>query len=204
MLECYIITIQGNDISETFSKKCQESCEKVGMPSHIWKAIDGTDNGIRFQIPEENFWLNWISNYSTEMTITEIACALSHISLWGHCLNLDKPIVILEHDALMKKPIEEIPFQNLFLSLHKKQNSLVQRWLPPNSEYKKQFCISGLHAYCIDPLMAKKLLAHFIVNGLEYPIDVSINTNQFSISYIGEYAELQPQTMTTVRKFWNN
>ena len=49
------------------------------------------------------------------LTRGEVACALSHISLWAHCVKIDQPIVILEHDAVMVKAFTQ----------HQSYNSIV-------------------------------------------------------------------------------
>ena len=38
--------------------------------------------------------------YQTRNPKARIACALSHYSLWKKCVELDEPILILEHDAV--------------------------------------------------------------------------------------------------------
>lgn len=43
-------------------------------------------------------------NIKAEITQTEKACFQSHFNLWMECCFLQKPIVILEHDAFLKRP----------------------------------------------------------------------------------------------------
>ena len=47
-VEAYIITLKGNKISEEMSKRCQKSCDDVGMPYHVWDAFDGTSGSIHY------------------------------------------------------------------------------------------------------------------------------------------------------------
>lgn len=101
--KAYIITIKDNNISETLSSRCAATCESVGMKYEKWEAFDGT-NSKEIRVPEHlvnQSWLKLLKFTSYKMTVSEIACALSHISLWIHCIELDKPIVILEHDAML-------------------------------------------------------------------------------------------------------
>ena len=44
--QAYIITIKGNEKSERYSKRCQDSCDAVGQAWQIWDAYDGTGKGL--------------------------------------------------------------------------------------------------------------------------------------------------------------
>ena len=98
----YIIRIKGHKNSEMMAQRCLDSCFKVGQKAELWDAFDGTQGKII--IPEhsqEKSWVSWLKLLNTTLSNPEICCFLSHFSLWCHCLNIDKPIVILEHDAVM-------------------------------------------------------------------------------------------------------
>lgn len=101
----YIITVKGNENSEKYSKRCAESCDSVGMNYVIWDAFDGTkDSEIVVPDHSKNDSITKILKVTDHyMTKGEVACALSHISLWRHCAEIDRPIVILEHDAVVVK-----------------------------------------------------------------------------------------------------
>lgn len=189
----YIITINGNQNSEKKSKRCQDSCNKVGMPFKIWDAFDGTGEGIKVPSHSQNeSIINIIKITDHYMTRGEVACALSHISLWVHCAIIDQPIVILEHDAVMVKKFD----------VHRSYNSIVylggnewarQNWpitdIPPHaSEGPNYHFICRAHAYSIDPVMAKNLLAHVIKMGICAPLDIMIRADLFNITHQGLYA----------------
>ena len=59
-------------------------------------------NGDVTQGPEE---LKLVG-YRTENKKAVIACTMSHMALWQRCVELDEPILILEHDAIF---IKELP-----------------------------------------------------------------------------------------------
>ena len=89
----YIITVKGNESSENYSARCRSSCEQVGMPYKDWDAFDGTDNST-IKIPDHSAnssYLKWLKVFDHHLSKTEIACYLSHFSLWCRCLELDKP-----------------------------------------------------------------------------------------------------------------
>ena len=78
----YIITIKDNPVSEMLSKRCQQSCDEVGMPYTVWQAFDGTSGTI--QVPDnlkDASWLKWFKLYETFLSPTEVSCYLSHPSL---------------------------------------------------------------------------------------------------------------------------
>ena len=46
----YIISIQGNEVSQKLTQQCLESCQKVGQPNiHVFPAFDATDSKIKVQ-----------------------------------------------------------------------------------------------------------------------------------------------------------
>ena len=127
----YIISIQGNELSKKLTHQCLDSCEKVGQPNvRLFPAFDATDSPIEQQdydvgkpigelgsikIPDmikDQSFINFLRLRRSDLLMTQIACFLSHYSLWCRCLELDKPIVILEHDAVMLKPYLKHQYYN--------------------------------------------------------------------------------------------
>lgn len=193
--KAYIITIKDNDLSEQLSQRCQHSCHQVDQPCQVWPAFDGTSGQLI--IPESlqnQSWLKWIKLYNTDLSVTEVACFLSHISLWAHCLEINMPIVILEHDAIMVKPYPNHLSLNQLVYLgcieQAQNNSMVSACplfgtLPRNTHWKY---ILRTHAYAIDPMMAKRLLAHVIDNGISDELAEAIRADIFNIIQVGLYA----------------
>ena len=118
----YIISIQGNKVSERLTQQCYESCQKIGQPNvNVFPAFDATDSPVKIQdhdlgvpigemgsikVPEflqNQVFINFLRLRRADLLMTQIACFLSHYSLWCMCLDKDQPIVILEHDAIMVK-----------------------------------------------------------------------------------------------------
>jgi hypothetical protein len=199
----YIITLRGNDISENLSARCQYSCEVVNQPYSVWQAFDGTSGEIK--IPENlknESWLKWIKVYDDNLSITEISCYLSHLSLWVKCVEIDKPIVILEHDSIVvKRYPNHIGYNQIaYLGCHEQQ---VLGWkvspCPPfGSNGKNYKFILRAHAYAVDPQAAKNLIGHTIKNGIVESLDVAIRADNFSIIQPGLFAYDQPSSTTTI------
>lgn len=187
----YIITVKGNEASEEYSKRCQASCVRVGMPFKVWDAFDGTGSSI---VPPSHVdTITQIVKVTDHyMTRGEVACALSHISLWSHCALIDKPIVILEHDAIMVKKFTQHLSYNTIVYLGgrewEKGNWPILPIPPHASEGPNYHFICRAHAYSIDPTMAKNLLSHVIKMGICAPLDIMIRADLFNITHQGLYA----------------
>lgn len=189
----YIITVQGNKKSEELSKRCQLSCQKVGQPFKVWDAFDGTGEGIKVPQHSQNDSITRMMKITDHyMTRGEVACALSHISLWRHCAEIDRPIVILEHDTIMVNRIESLNSFNSIVYLGgtewAKQGWKIYSIPPHASEGPNYHFICRAHAYAIDPQMAKNLLAHVIKMGIAAPLDILMRADLFNITHQGFYA----------------
>lgn len=205
--DAYIITVKGHERSETLSRRCQQSCEKVGMNYKIWDAFNGMTPTI--QVPDhsrDDSIINMLKITDHYLTRGEVACALSHISLWRHCALLDQPIVILEHDSVMVKKFEKVDSLNAIVYLGGKEWAM-QNWniypIPPHaSEGPNYLFICRAHAYAIDPLMAKNLLSYVIKMGICAPLDIMLRADLFNITHQGLYAfdnNIDPTHDTTIK-----
>lgn len=190
----YIITVRGNSSSEKYSQRCRESCERVGMPYKIWDAYDGT-KGTEIIPPEhckDDSFMRMLKITDHYLRRGEVACALSHISLWKHCVEIDRPIVILEHDAIMVDKITTVNSFNSIVYLGGNEWA-EQGWkiypIPPHaSEGPNYLFICRAHAYAIDPIVAKNMLAHVLQHGICSPLDIMMRADLFNISHQGMIA----------------
>jgi len=62
-----------------------------------FNAVDGKN--INIECLSKNIFKQGSKNYSK----TAIGCAQSHLNLWEKCIELDKPIIILEDDAIVSQ-----------------------------------------------------------------------------------------------------
>jgi GR25 family glycosyltransferase involved in LPS biosynthesis len=191
----YIITLKGNEISEKLAERCLKSCIEIDMPAKLHQAFDGTQDNIA--IPDKYLnqeWLSLLKFTSYKMSLSEIACALSHISLWIYCINIDKPIVILEHDAILINPYLRHVFKNSVCWLGNKngmsqyQDGAFPITSPPmNGETITNLHIDTCQAYAIDPLSANRLLVSVLDRGIYAPVDIMLKSNNFCIVQTGIY-----------------
>lgn len=189
----YIITVLGNPTSEQFAQRCANSCQAVDMAYKLWPAFDGTGSDIK--VPDHSVndsIINMLKITDHYLTRGEVACALSHISLWRHCAVIDQPIVILEHDAVMVKKFQTLNSFNSIVYLGGSEWAQ-QNWkmypIPPHaSEGPNYHFICRAHAYAIDPCVAKNLLSHVIKMGICSPLDIMMRADLFNITHQGLYA----------------
>lgn len=192
--KAYIITVKGHGPSETLSQRCQLSCANVGMPFEVWDAFDGiaSQNIITPQHSVDDSVMRMLKITDHYMTRGEVACALSHISLWVHCAKTDKPIVILEHDAIMVNAFKTMNAYNSIVYLGGSEWA-EKNWpiyhIPPHaSEGPNWLFLCRAHAYAIDPVMAKNLIAHVLKLGIHAPLDIMLRADLFNITHHGLFA----------------
>jgi hypothetical protein len=197
----YVITLRGHELSERLARRCIQSCRDVQMPVKVWEAFDGTGSDLKIpnllKNKEYTYWLKWINN---TMNLPRIACVYSHFSLWCHCMTIDKPIVILEHDAVMLKPYLFHTFYNCIEYLGCQQQveaggftgQLAYSYVLDKNYYFMSMC----HAYAVDPAVCHKLVGYFIKNGITDSLDVMLRMDLFPVMQRDLYAYQKPDKST--------
>lgn len=204
-IDAYIITLKDHELSESLSKRCQETCKQVQMPYHVWYAVNGLGND--YIIPDHlvgKDFLSWIKLSNDKLSKSEIALFLTHVSLWEHCMTIGRPIVILEHDAKMIKKYVKHPTVNLiyylgersFLKSETNLKDLVPPWQFMSDTYN---CIAYTHAYAIDPYMAKNLFCDAIKYGITHAVDNFIRIDNYTIIQQENFAYQEPGPTTIQR-----
>ena len=187
----YIIRVLEHEVSEARALHCAKSCEKVGQSYQYWDAYDGTGEDLK-EPDHHNAIMDCIKVTDHYLTRGEVACALSHISLWAKCVVDDKPLVVLEHDAVMLQPYKShVLFNSIcYLGSHEqvKQGWQVLPTPPHASEGPNYHFICRAHAYAIDPAVAKNMLAHVIKYGINGSLDMMLRADIFPIYQMGLYA----------------
>ena len=219
----YIISIQGNKVSEQLTQQCLASCKEVGQPNvNVFPAFDATGSKVKVQqhdlglpvgelgsikVPEflqGQAFLNFLRLKRCDLLMTQIACFLSHYSLWCMCLDKDRPIVILEHDAVMVKPFLRHNYLNNIVYLGGSEQihgSLRDTdTIPPHASDQQGLdrFICRAHAYSIDPIMAKNLVSYAIHHGIITTADAMMRYDMFGIVQNGVYAYDNPHDQSTI------
>jgi hypothetical protein len=199
--KAYIIRVKGHSSSEEKAQRAANSCDLAGMPWEYWDAYDGIQNPI--QPPEHHGGVPAMVKVTDHyMTRGEVACALSHISLWQKCVLEDRPLVILEHDAVMVQPYTQHAVFNSICYLGSNEQ-VNQGWgvmpTPPHaSEGPNYHFICRAHAYAVDPAVAKNMLAHVLKYGISAPLDILLRADIFPIHQMGVFAYDVKDQETTI------
>jgi hypothetical protein len=204
--QAYIIYVPNNSVSQTLADRCLKSCQDINYSASLWAGFDGT--GTDLIIPDNirrQSWYRWLKVTDHYQSLAEIACSLSHISLWVKCMEQDQPLVILEHDAVMIKPYLEHEIYNGIVYLGSQDNmrgQFVQGIMPGYSCINKNWnFIHRAHAYSIDPAAARKLFSNVMTRGIFESADVMIRADDVAIIQTGVYAYDKPgETIIKTRK----
>lgn len=211
-VEAYIITLKGNATSERLSARCQQTCAKVEQPYHVWDAFDGTTGPIFYpDHAKDQDHYRFLKQMNDRLTITEVATILSHYSLWAHCVKIDIPIVILEHDAIMVNKYiwhdgwNQINYLGCATQLETGWPSFPPHALPDKAIKSNYRFMCSAHAYAIDPAIARQLVAHVVRFGLSAPADMLIRADIFPLVQTGFYAFQAPEetTITGRKEDWH-
>jgi len=192
VLGTFIIHMPSVSKSVQMAKRCLQSCELVGQKAELFEGFDGTNNQI---ITPEHLknqsWVKWLKVTDHFQSVSEIACSLSHISLWVKCMEEDRPIVILEHDAIMVKSYTNHEVYNSisYLGGHEQLNQNSFSLTPIHSSINPNWhFMNRAHAYSIDPPSARKLFVNVLDRGIFESADVMIKCDDVTVVQTGFYA----------------
>lgn len=196
--KAYIIRIKGHELSENLAKRCADSCDKVNMPYEFWDAYNGLGENIIYP-DHHNLIMETIKITDHHLTKQEVCCLLSHISLWAKCVLQDRPLVVLEHDAIMVNPyLKHQVFNSIcYLGCREQTDGWQIYPTPPHgTDGHNNHFILRTHAYAIDPAISKNLLSYAIKYGIHTTADKFIRADLFPIHQIGGFAFDGPSETT--------
>ncbi len=190
----YIITLPGNPTSEELTARCIASLEAVGQPHTLWPGFDGVEG--RPQIPEHLRGLphvSWPKLVTGKLSWAQVACFMSHYSLWCRCLTLDRSIAILEHDAIMVKPYMHHRLYNSIVYLGSVEQHRGQQPIYSTPPHATDFngrlrSLCRAHAYSIDPAVARSLVSYTIQHGIYESLDMYMRADLFPMCQFDLYA----------------
>lgn len=120
-MKTYVITLSSNKSSFNQADKLVNSSIDVGNEFPIEKFLasepkDVEDQmkqfAIRWNYPWNGKQINDIASglvktgYQTADPNKRVACFLSHYRLWKRCVEIEEPILVLEHDAFFTKKLD--------------------------------------------------------------------------------------------------
>ena len=123
-ITCKVITMTSNEVSLGAFTKLQDSSYRVGndFRPEIFEATiaENAEDHLSKLLLEWNYpWEGVVTDlktglkksaYPTRNRLNRIACAISHYRLWAVCVKTNKPMLIMEHDAIF---IQRLRYNNL-------------------------------------------------------------------------------------------
>jgi hypothetical protein len=195
----YIIKLRNNAASEAMAKRCMDSCAAVGQKNvEYFSAVDGTGGQLKID-RMATMQLSGVKTSTGKLTSSEYGCFLSHVLLWRKCAEMDAPIVILEHDAVMLRKFSEFPFYNCVFYLgneaHEQFTSspeglmtapgrcteFVQVGEKDVDKIPCRYYMDRTHAYSIDSVVARRLLSKVYAMGIVEAADSFVTFDEFCI-----------------------
>lgn len=148
--KAFVIAVKDHPISESQLRDCLDSAEKFNWNVEVSWGVNGRT--ITDDIWKQEGLFPRLDKPSMDRPGVQ-GCFLSHWNLWKKCLELNEPIIILEHDALILKEWSPIEITDSIIKLHRIYSNKKEKIDIDTGQWNK----SG-HAYCITPNHASKLI----------------------------------------------
>jgi glycosyl transferase family 25 len=169
-MQAFVITLTQIPESAAASNLAIASATKFGLKAQVFDAI--TRDKAPIALKKDNLECRSESNNHGDF-LAVMGCFMSHFTLWKKCIELNEPIIILEHDAIVYSEIpldlltgtictnigkpsygrKKKPKLNL---LNKVKNRIFGQRVIQTLFSKK--CIPGNHGYYLEPAGAKLLV----------------------------------------------
>jgi GR25 family glycosyltransferase involved in LPS biosynthesis len=146
---------RNRDLAEQYLDLTLSTLAQQAWHYSLWPARDG------HQLTPEDWAAQGITVYPKSKIARHpgaLGCLYSHLELWRLCMAMGEPIVILEHDVLIKRPWQAVSIENAVVKLGTlfrttRASEGVGDWEP------------GAWAYLIDPSAAQTMIAYLQTHG---------------------------------------
>ena len=181
----FLITLTDTPLSVKSAERCIESAKRYGEDYNleIMPAVSKSES-VEFFIRNNLTFQAARSSPETLKTLAQMGCFASHFKLWRRCVELGKPVIALEHDAVFRAPVPDMRFKHVIVlsSYHWRMISISKansaRTRGEKFHYKKH--LYGTHAYAITPEGARRLIGAARKELLE-PVDWFMHKKHVSI-----------------------
>tara|TARA_Y100001958_G_scaffold159648_1_gene162213 strand:- start:1124 stop:1765 length:642 start_codon:yes stop_codon:yes gene_type:complete len=196
-MKMYVITIMENERSVQVADRCVKSGQVFGYNVEKHPAYTPQNCNVNQELDNLDYDRSgFIEKYSRPENC--IAGFLSHHSLWMKCLELNEPIVIFEHDAVITNDIPNLvlfDILNLGKPSYGKFNT--PTFIGYGSLVSKPY-FPGAHAYRITPKGAADLIneAQFSAG----PTDIYIHSSKFTLGEYYPWVAEARDSFTTIQK----
>lgn len=171
----FVIALKDHAISEEQLQDCLRSASMYDWHIEVFWGVNGltlSNNAWN------NIGVNPLLNKPTMQQKGTQGCFFSHWNLWQKCIELNEPIVILEHDAIIQRKWESLLIKDI-VKLHAQYKPKKIRY----DEHTGNWSTSG-HAYCMTPQAAQSLIKFSKkVGGI--PVDILMGDNVVNVTHLG-------------------
>lgn len=205
-MKAFVISLLDNDYSQLVTARCLLSSRSIGLiDPEIFEAIDSYRGASVMQ--HHGLKWTWANNNASHAVCpitklnqhpygklaAKIGCSMSHYLLWLKCLELNEPILVLEHDAVFIREFIQFEFTEICqindpcgATPHGKdwRNTMLSG---PSGVSKKSVIfndrpdgLAGNSAYVVKPKAAAKLVNAFKVLGV-WPNDATMCRQLFDL-----------------------
>ena len=156
-----------NEISMEYADACAKSCDEHGLPYEFIDAVEELPCDEAFKS------VGTFKKPGYKNTQGNCCCHSSHIKCWKRIIELDKPCIVLEHDAIVKGDVTDVDIPDMAIVTFGHRVANVDDYSPvsPIQRLKEIPKAIGVHAAGISPVTAKWLWEDVRDNGISIGID---------------------------------
>ena len=124
-------------------------------------------------VDDSSSWVNLVKIINHNLTYNETAKILDHMNAWTYCINLNKPVIVVESGTVFasKPPVAHMPYQSI-ISLSSTK---------PLEYNINLHCLSNTYAYSIDSLAALEFFSSFLKEGLYDALEKMLRVDKYAI-----------------------
>lgn len=163
------LIIRGKDVplSVEYAEICAESCSQFGVPYEFIDAVYETNGEVAYESVGAKIKTRWGFNNGNA------GCHASMIKCWDRIIEIDKPCIIMEHDAILVGDVRtvDIPDDACVTFGFRVANRDDYTPIGPANKLTKIRRSVGCHAYAVTPKTAKWLVHDARVEGLICGVD---------------------------------
>lgn len=162
-----IIRRQQVELSKIYAEQCAKSCEEHGLPYEFIDAVEFMECGEAFKS------VGAFKTPSYTNTMGNCCCHSSHIKCWKRIIEIGKPCIILEHDAIVKGDVRNIDIEDMTVVTFGHRVVSEDEYEPPGpaKELVKIKRAIGVHACGLTPKTAEWLWNDASTNGVSVGVD---------------------------------
>jgi hypothetical protein len=181
----FVIALKDNPISLSQLEDCLMSAKQHGWDIEVFWGTNGKTLSLDSW---KEIGVNPLLHKGSMTKLGTWGCFFSHWDLWNKCVELNEPIIVLEHDAVIQFPWSPIEISDALIKLHEDYSFKIDSrgWIDPDGfvDSDSGQASSSTHAYCITPEQANKLI-HFAKTVGGYATDRMIGDKVFPVIHMG-------------------